>query len=182
MCWFFFIVAQALCDFETSTIWVYDLNGKGCLTGCGLHGSSFVAGFFFFNRSIQYSWWFLNGTRLLGLRVLFCLFCCFCIWLLSSGGEMADYIKCELIGGGSPRHLNTFPNFFHYCFRVIQYEINQIKKKTFQDLFSELVHTHPTNSYVGDMSPCKNFPLNCSWDMAPSNFGPRDRHVTLPWN
>ena len=25
---------------------------------------------------------------------------------------MDDYIKCELIGGGSPRHLNTFSNLF----------------------------------------------------------------------
>ena len=25
---------------------------------------------------------------------------------------MEDYITCELIGGGSPRHLNTFSNLF----------------------------------------------------------------------
>ena len=25
---------------------------------------------------------------------------------------MEDYIKCELIGGGFPRHLNTFSNSF----------------------------------------------------------------------
>ena len=25
---------------------------------------------------------------------------------------MADYIKCELIGGGSPRHLETCSNLF----------------------------------------------------------------------
>ena len=25
---------------------------------------------------------------------------------------MEDYIKCELIGGGSPRHLNTFSNSY----------------------------------------------------------------------
>ena len=27
---------------------------------------------------------------------------------LSNGGEKKDHIKNELIGGGSPRHLNTF--------------------------------------------------------------------------
>ena len=27
-----------------------------------------------------------------------------------SGGEKADYIKCEVIGGGSPRHLKPFSN------------------------------------------------------------------------
>ena len=25
---------------------------------------------------------------------------------------MEDYLKCELMGGGSPRHLNTFSNMF----------------------------------------------------------------------
>ena len=25
---------------------------------------------------------------------------------------MEDYIKCELIGRGSPRHLNTFSNLY----------------------------------------------------------------------
>ena len=44
---------------------------------------------------------------------------------------MEDYIKCELIGGGSPRHLNTFSNLLivavHYtnqhmlCIGVILY-------------------------------------------------------------
>ena len=33
---------------------------------------------------------------------------------------MKDYIKCELIGGGSPRHLNTFSDLFivvvHYTY------------------------------------------------------------------
>ena len=35
---------------------------------------------------------------------------------------MEDYIKCERIAGGPPRHLNTFSNLFvavhytwHYC-------------------------------------------------------------------
>ena len=31
---------------------------------------------------------------------------------MSSGGEEEDYIKCELIGGGSPRHLNTISNLY----------------------------------------------------------------------
>ena len=25
---------------------------------------------------------------------------------------MENYIKCELVGGGSPRYMNTFSNFF----------------------------------------------------------------------
>ena len=35
-------------------------------------------------------------------------------WLFSKsvGGEMEDYIKCELIGGVSPGHLNSFSNLF----------------------------------------------------------------------
>ena len=32
-----------------------------------------------------------------------------------SGGEVEDYIKCELIVGGSPRYLNTFSNLFNCC-------------------------------------------------------------------
>ena len=31
---------------------------------------------------------------------------------ISSGGEVEDYTKCELIGGGSPIHLYTFSNLF----------------------------------------------------------------------
>ena len=35
---------------------------------------------------------------------------------------MEDYSKCELIGGGSPRHLNTFSNLFiiaiHYTAHI----------------------------------------------------------------
>ena len=31
---------------------------------------------------------------------------------------MEDYIKCELIGEGSSRHLNTFSNFFLYTTHV----------------------------------------------------------------
>ena len=34
---------------------------------------------------------------------------------------MVDYIKCELIGGGPPRHLNTFSKLFdvavHYTYQ-----------------------------------------------------------------
>ena len=37
-----------------------------------------------------------------------CLFVLLFLYIkVSSGGEVADYIKCELIGGGYPRHLNT---------------------------------------------------------------------------
>ena len=31
---------------------------------------------------------------------------------MSSGGEKEDYIKCEQIGGGSPRHLNNLSYLF----------------------------------------------------------------------
>ena len=42
--WCFFVVAQALSDFKTSTILLYViLNGKGRPTGCGLHGYSLVS-------------------------------------------------------------------------------------------------------------------------------------------
>ena len=51
---------------------------------------------FLLNRSIQYSC--LNKTFLLLFQV----------FLLVRGGEVADYIKCELIGGESPTHLNFF--------------------------------------------------------------------------
>ena len=33
--------------------------------------------------------------------------------LFSSGEEMEEYIKCEMIGGVSPRYLNTFSNLFN---------------------------------------------------------------------
>ena len=36
---------------------------------------------------------------------------------MSSGGEKEHYIKYELIGGGSPRHLDTFSNFFMLAVR-----------------------------------------------------------------
>ena len=54
----------------------------------------------------------LNKTFLLLFQMFLfvCLFVCFCISWLSSGGEVEDYIKCELSGGGSPRHLNSFSN------------------------------------------------------------------------
>ena len=39
-------------------ICVYDFNGKGELTGCGLHGGRHVP--VLFNWSIQYSWLFLK--------------------------------------------------------------------------------------------------------------------------
>ena len=29
---------------------------------------------------------------------------------------MEDCIKCELVGGGSPRYLNTFSNFLFYFY------------------------------------------------------------------
>ena len=38
------------------------------------------------------------------------LFVCFvvCVYHSCSGGDKEDYIKCELIGVGSPRHLFQF--------------------------------------------------------------------------
>ena len=62
---------------------------------------------FFFNWSIQYSVYFQTKH--------FCF--CFNFLLLThiivqyNGGEKEDYIKSELIDGGSPRH-DTFSNFF----------------------------------------------------------------------
>ena len=56
---------------------------------------------FFFNRSIQYSWYFL-------IKHFFSCFKCFCsfvllfVYIIVAVEE--DYIKCELIGVGSPRH------------------------------------------------------------------------------
>ena len=38
------------------------------------------------------------------------LVACLCISKLSGGGEKEDYIKCGLIGGGSPRHSNIILN------------------------------------------------------------------------
>ena len=72
----FLLFTQELHGFKTCTMMVYMiLNGKGFLTAYGLHGCSFVS--FFFNRSIQYSWLFLNkiftpifsSVFLLGLSV-----------------------------------------------------------------------------------------------------------------
>ena len=67
----------------------------------------------FFNRSIQQlvvlNSYFCSSFK----HFLFCLCCCLCISQLSSGGENEDYIKCELIGGGSPTQLFIyFCNFF----------------------------------------------------------------------
>ena len=46
------VVAQALCDFKTSTILVYMISTVKDLTGCGLHGYSLVSVIYlFFNRS-----------------------------------------------------------------------------------------------------------------------------------
>ena len=50
------MVAEALHDFKTNTILeCMILNGKGCLTGCGLTGCVLhgTVMFPFFNRSIQ---------------------------------------------------------------------------------------------------------------------------------
>ena len=57
-----------------------------------------------------YMLWFIYNILARPSRV--CLFCCFCILYFSNEGEVEDYIKCELIGGGYPRHLNTFSNLF----------------------------------------------------------------------
>ena len=45
--------------------------------------------------------------------LLFQVFVC-----LFSGGEEEDYIKCELIGGGSSRYLNTISNL---CIVAVHY-------------------------------------------------------------
>ena len=60
--------------------------------------------------------------------VFFCLFCCFCVLYVSSGGEVEDYMKCELIGGGC-RHLTLFPNLFIvgciHRHHVVHYKISE---------------------------------------------------------
>ena len=72
------------------------LNGKGVLMGTVLFP-------FFFNRSIQYSSFFKQNICALVSSVLFA---CLCILQFSNRGEVEDYIKCELIDGGSPSHLD----------------------------------------------------------------------------
>ena len=41
------------------------------------------------------------------------------LWL--SSGEKEDQIQCELIGGGSYRHFNTFTNLFVYFIVAVHY-------------------------------------------------------------
>ena len=61
---------------------------------------------FFFNRSIQYSWLFSL------FQVLFCLFLLLFLYIIdANGGEKEDYIKYELIGGGS---LGLFKLYFYF--------------------------------------------------------------------
>ena len=55
---------------------------------------------FFFNRSIQYG----------------CLFVLCVYIIIEQWRRKGDYIKCELIGGVSPRHLNTFSKPFSKLF------------------------------------------------------------------
>ena len=49
------------------------------------------------------------------LRNIFCLFQVFCLFvsiIVEQWGRKSDYIKCELIGGESTRHLNIISNPF----------------------------------------------------------------------
>ena len=89
-----FVVAQAFRTviLKPAQYWCIFLNGKG---SAWLWPTWVVLFPDFFNKSMQYGSWLL----------------CLCIYV-SSGGEVHDYIKCEPIGGGSPRHLNTFSNLF----------------------------------------------------------------------
>ncbi len=58
---------------------------------------------FFFNRSLQYI--FYKAFLFLFQVLIFnCLFYCFGIIIV----KVEVYIKCELIGRWSPRHLNSF--------------------------------------------------------------------------
>ena len=86
------------------------VRDKGCLTSCGLTGHglhgyslSFLL-FFFLTDHFCFSF--------------FSFKCCF-VWFVvcvhyscAVRGEVEDYIKCKLIGGGSPRHLNSIANLF----------------------------------------------------------------------
>ena len=69
------MVAQALRDFKTSTIDVYDFKKVFELVVVYMGTVLFL---FFFNRSIQYSWLFLNKTFLL-ISIFFFLLVCIII-------------------------------------------------------------------------------------------------------
>ena len=64
------------------------------------------------NREIQYSsCLFLNNNfGLYSSAFLFVLL--LLVTKLNNRGEKKDYIKSELIDGGSPTHLNTFKKFY----------------------------------------------------------------------
>ena len=55
------------------------------------------------------NWWFLNFLKIAYFN-FFCL-------LFVVEEKRSVYIKCELISGASPRHLNTFCHFFIYCWQ-----------------------------------------------------------------
>ena len=74
------------------------------LAGCSLRGYCLVS--VLLNRSTQYNRLFLNRTFLVLFQLCFLFVLLYII--VSRGGEVGEYIKCELIGGGSLRHLSTF--------------------------------------------------------------------------
>ena len=76
--------AQALHDYKTSTLLVHMIiNGKGCLTGCGLHGCSLVS---FLFEQVNPMLLFVPKYNIFALvPSLSCLFVCLGISQLSSG-------------------------------------------------------------------------------------------------
>ena len=72
------------------------LNGKGVLlTGSGLHETCFCN--------------FIRSYVCSCCKSFVCLFALlFLCIIVEQWSRKRDYIKCKLIGGGSPRHLNTF--------------------------------------------------------------------------
>ena len=82
--WICVCTATPLHDFNILlSIGVYDLNGKGCLTGCDLHGYSLVSILFKpINPIYIYSCVFFNTTFLLSFQVFLfvgLLFCSYCV-------------------------------------------------------------------------------------------------------
>ena len=56
---------------------------------------------------------------------------------------MEDYIKCELVGGGSPRHLNTFSNLF-----IVAVHYTHIQYMLYIAAIVDCTHVHHVVHYT----------------------------------